>query len=52
MNVQECVDNYIKDYCENCKNKNTDLCEIRVSTITGEMKAKCVDYEAEKQKEG
>ena len=45
MDFQERVDKYIKEHCKNCKNKNTDLCEIRFSRM--DDVAKCQFYKKE-----
>ena len=40
------MQNYIKINCINCKNKSTDLCEIR-RNIDGELQ--CINFEEEKK---
>lgn len=38
---------YIKEYCKNCKNRKTDLCEIRMIAYQGKIEPKCIYYEKE-----
>lgn len=47
MSFQERVDKYIKEHCKNCKNKHTDLCDIRISQLNGVLMTKCQFYENE-----
>lgn len=39
------MEEFKKQYCQNCKNKDTDLCNI---TITVDNKLKCSEYEENK----
>ena len=41
---------YIEEHCKNCKNKDKDLCEIRVSALDKVTVTKCVYYEKERSK--
>ena len=38
---------YIEENCKNCKNKDKDLCEIRISVFNDIITTKCVYYERE-----
>jgi hypothetical protein len=38
---------FIKDHCKKCKNRKTDLCEIRMIAYQGKIKPKCAYYEKE-----
>ena len=39
---------YVEEHCKNCKNKDKDLCEIRVSTLGNVTVTKCGYYEKDK----
>ena len=45
--MNERIKQYIKYECKNCKNKDTDLCEIRVFNTDGIITTKCAFYERE-----
>ena len=39
---------YIKEHCTKCKNKETDLCDIRIFILNNTVCTKCGYYEKEK----
>lgn len=41
---------YIELTCPCCKNKDTNLCEIRISYFDGIIKTRCAYYEKDKSK--
>ena len=45
MSNIERIQKYIKEYCSNCKNKDTDLCDIRVLRAQDIIYTKCCYYE-------
>ncbi len=45
---EERYEKYIKEHCIRCKNRTTDLCNIRIFVINGVVCTKCVYYEREK----
>lgn len=47
MTIQDLYKEYICEYCKNCKNRNKDLCNIRVATLSNMIEAKCDAYERE-----
>ena len=47
MTNQERIQKYIKTQCKNCKNKDTNLCEIRVFDADNVITTRCVYYERE-----
>ena len=48
MTNAERYEKYIEEYCKNCKNKDTDLCEIRViNRVDNVNVTKCEYYERE-----
>lgn len=48
MTNAERYEKYIKEHCTNCKNKDTDLCEIRIiNRIEDVIVTKCEYYERE-----
>lgn len=47
MTNQERYEKYIEENCKNCKNKDKDLCEIRISYFNNIITTKCVYYERE-----
>lgn len=49
--MKEILQSYIKEICNNCKNKETDLCEIREFTIDNCKIMKCVYYVRENKPE-
>lgn len=40
---------YIKEHCNKCKNKTTNLCEIRIFVIHNKICTKCINYEIENE---
>lgn len=36
---------YKKEHCKNCKNKDKNLCDIRVFSLDGIVETKCGFYE-------
>ena len=46
MTNQERYEAYIEEICKNCKNKDNDLCEIRISAINNVITTGCIYYEA------
>ena len=42
---------YIETQCPNCKNRVTDLCEIRIIQFDGEIITSCVYFEKDKEVE-
>ena len=49
MTNQERFKKYKQEYCKRCKNKTTDLCNIRVFTIDKTIYTKYVFYERNKE---
>ena len=47
MTNEERYEKYVKENCKNCKNKDKDLCEIRISALNDIKTPKCVYYERE-----
>lgn len=47
MTNEERLEKYKREYCKRCKNKTTDLCEIRVFAMNGIIYTKCSYYEVE-----
>lgn len=47
MTNQERYKKYIKENCKECKNKNKDLCEIRILQYNDIIITKCAYYERE-----
>lgn len=43
---------YAKENCQNCKNRKSDLCDIRISVIDNIIQTKCQFYERENKLEG
>ena len=39
---------YIKEHCNKCKNKETNLCDIRIFVIDDKVNTGCTYYEEEK----
>jgi len=48
MNNEERYQKYIKEHCNKCKNKTTNLCDIRIFVIDNKINTECVYYEEEK----
>ena len=49
MTNQERFQKYIDEHCKNCKHRNGDLCDIRISYLNGIVTTKCSYYEREKK---
>lgn len=49
MTNQQRYEKYIKEHCKNCKNKTSDLCDIRISVIDNVIQTKCMFYERNKE---
>ena len=49
MTNQERFQKYIDEHCKDCKNKDKDLCDIRISYLNGVVTTKCSFYEREKK---
>lgn len=47
--MKNTYETYVENLCKNCKNKDTDLCDIR-KTYKGTVR--CVYYERENKQEG
>ena len=50
MNDLERYEKYVKEHCNHCKNKDTELCEIRIADYNDIVVTKCVYYDSELQK--
>lgn len=49
MTNAERYQKYIDEHCKSCKNKDKDLCDIRISYFNGIVTTKCCYYEREKK---
>lgn len=49
MNNHERYKKYIETQCPNCKNKTTDLCEIRIVDTGSEIVTMCAYFEKENE---
>ncbi len=47
MTNQERYNEYIEEYCKDCKNRKDDLCNIKIISYDGVITTKCVYYERE-----
>ena len=47
--MESIIDTYARTICVNCKNRKTDLCDVRKDISD---KLKCVYYKREKKNEG
>lgn len=47
MTCEERYQKYQEEYCKNCRNSTTDLCEIRVFATKDSINTKCAYYEKE-----
>ena len=45
MTDKQRYEKYKNEHCKNCKNRNTDLCEIRISVLNDVVITKCAYYE-------
>lgn len=50
MTNEERLKKYVEENCKNCKNKNKDLCNIKIAVINDIVKTFCEFYEREKTK--
>ena len=48
MNNEERYEKYIKEHCNKCKNRKTNLCNIRIFVIEDTVCTKCEYYEKKK----
>lgn len=48
MNNEQRYQKYIKEHCRKCKNKETDLCDIRIFVLDNTVCTKCRYYERKK----
>ena len=49
MTNEERYKKYIDENCKDCKHKNEDLCDIRISFLDGVVTTKCVYFEKRKE---
>ena len=49
MTNAERFQKYIDEHCKNCRHKNEDLCDIRISYLNGIVTTRCSFYEREKK---
>ena len=47
MTIQEKLEKYKEEHCSKCKNKDKELCDIRVFAIDRIIYTKCGFYERE-----
>ena len=52
MTNEERYEKYVKENCKNCKNKDKDLCEIRISALNDVVITKCAYYRSEERRVG
>lgn len=45
MTNEERYEKYVKENCKNCKYKDKDICEIRISVLNDVVITKCAYYE-------
>lgn len=48
MTTAERYQKYIEEHCKNCKHRNENLCEIRISVLNDVVTTKCCEYERDK----
>lgn len=48
MTNQERIEEYIKEHCKRCKNRNTDSCEIKIFQEDKTICTRCLYYERNK----
>ena len=51
MTNKERLEKYKKEHCSKCKNKDKNLCDIRVFAIEKTIYTKCSFYEKEENEE-
>lgn len=49
MTNEERLKKYRQEHCSRCKNKTTDLCEIRIFAMNGIIYTKCGYFEVENE---
>lgn len=49
MSNEERYKKYIQEHCKNCKNRKSNLCDIRITVIDNIIDTKCEFYEREKK---
>lgn len=49
MTNSERFKKYVKEHCKNCKNRTSDLCDIRISIINNIVQTKCMFYERNRE---
>lgn len=47
MTNEERLRKYIQEHCKNCKNKDKELCNIRIFNLNKIIETKCEFYERE-----
>lgn len=52
MSNNERLKKYIETECVNCKNRTTDLCDIRIIKTDRTICTKCVYYEKDNEPQG
>ena len=52
MTNSERFKKYIKEHCKNCKNRKSDLCDIRIAVKNDVIERKCQFYEREQNRGG
>ena len=52
MTNEERFKKYVEENCKNCKNRKTDLCDIRITVRIDVIETKCQFYEKENKLEG
>ena len=48
MTNEERFKKYVGENCKNCKNRDKDLCDIRIFCIDGIVETKCAFYKRNK----
>ena len=51
MTNEQRYQKYIKEHCNKCKNKETDLCDIRIFVLDNTVCTKCMYYERKDKSE-
>ena len=49
MTNSERYQKYIKEHCKNCKNRTSNLCDIRIAVKNDVIETKCVFYERNRE---
>ena len=50
MTTAERYQKYIEEHCKNCKHRNENICEIRISVLNDIVTTKCCEYERDKSR--